>query len=470
MVKHQALVKLERSNQEAGKALAHLEQSEREYALAQTFEDFLDVHRKQSVLEALLKKAGAEQQLQDRATKAKLATERRLGQLCPSEQGKRTDLTSPPEEAKLDQIARSTKEKWKSIASIPDETYHGHVEQVIASGEELTRAGVLQLAKRLKREQARRKAAAAEPPAHPLDVASSGRFRVEQGDCLEWLAAQPADSCNLVLGSPPYEMARLYLEDGENLGVARPTEEWVAWMVEVYKAALRCCTGLVAFVVEGQTKYYSWSAGPALLMAGLHGAGVCLRKPPVYHRVGIPGSGGPDWLRNDYEFIVCATRGGRLPWSNNVAMGKPCEYRPGGDPSHRTQDGDRVNGVGYASMEDRNNMGPHRARQRGGRIYDPPEIANPGNVIECSAGGGNMGDSLCHDNEAPFPEDLAEFFVRSFCPPNGIVCDPFSGSGTTGAVAIRHGRRFAGCDLRRSQVELSLRRITRVQPLFPLGD
>jgi DNA modification methylase len=81
-------------------------------------------------------------------------------------------------------------------------------------------------------------------------------------------------------------------------------------------------------------------------------------------------------------------------------------------------------------------------------------------VIDCGAvGGGNMGSALCHENEAPFPESLAEFFVRSFCRPGGLVCDPFSGSGTTGAVAVRHGRRFVGCDLRASQVELTRRRI-----------
>jgi hypothetical protein len=66
---------------------------------------------------------------------------------------------------------------------------------------------------------------------------------------------------------------------------------------------------------------------------------------------------------------------------------------------------------------------------------------------------------LAHENEVPFPEALAEFFVRSFCPPGGLVLDCFSGSGTTGAVAVRHGRRFAGCDIRPSQVELSRRRI-----------
>jgi DNA modification methylase len=70
-----------------------------------------------------------------------------------------------------------------------------------------------------------------------------------------------------------------------------------------------------------------------------------------------------------------------------------------------------------------------------------------------------MGDALAHESEAPFPELLAEWFVRSCCPPGGIVCDLFSGSGTTGAVAVRLGRRFVGCDVRASQVELSRRRI-----------
>src|SRR5262249_47316626 len=145
-------------------------------------------------------------------------------------------------------------------------------------------------------------------------------------DCLDWLAQQPPDSIDLVFGSPPYEQARLYLENGEDKGIARGTEEWVAWMVKVYQAALRCCKGLVAFVVDGQTKNYCWTASPALLMADLNRAGIHLRKPVIYQRVGIPGSGGPDWLRNDYEFVVCATNGGELPWSDNTAMGKPPKF------------------------------------------------------------------------------------------------------------------------------------------------
>jgi hypothetical protein len=124
--------------------------------------------------------------------------------------------------------------------------------------------------------------------------------------------------------------------------------------------------------------------------------------------------------------------------------------------------------IGYASPRDRRNHGSHRVRRRAGRVYRPPERANPGNVIDCGAvGGGNMGDELCHENEAPFHERLPETFIRSWCPPGGLVCDPFVGSGTTAKVAIRWGRHFLGCDLRESQVDLSRRRVGDVAALPP---
>ncbi|MGL4513806.1 MAG: DNA methyltransferase, partial [Lacipirellulaceae bacterium] len=85
------------------------------------------------------------------------------------------------------------------------------------------------------------------------------------------------------------------------------------------------------------------------------------------------------------------------------------------------------------------------------------------NVIDCgAAGGGNIGSKLASENEAPFPETLAEFFVRSFCPPGGVVLDPFAGSGTTAAVAKRCGRSSVSVDLRESQCELTHRRIAEV--------
>lgn len=287
---------------------------------------------------------------------------------------------------------------------------------------------------------------------------------VIQADAVEFLRSLPEASVDLVFGSPPYSEARLYLENGVNMGISRKTEEWVEWMLEVYAAARAACKGLVAFVVADQTKGYRWNAGPALLAADLHRAGFNLRNPPIYHRNSVAGSGSYDWLRSDYEWIICTTRGGRLPWSDNTAMGKPPKYPPGGEMSYRTLDGQRVNKrkrVGGRGGGGRKTNGAMIIRKE----YRPPEKANPGNIIHCVVGGGRMGgDEFCSQNEAPFPEYLAEFFVRSFCPPGGLVCDPFSGSGTTAALAKRCGRNFTGCDLRQSQVELSLRRLAAETP------
>jgi len=255
-------------------------------------------------------------------------------------------------------------------------------------------------------------------------------------DCLPWMRDQEENSVDLTVGSPPYEDARLY-----GMGFKLLGQEWVDWMVPIVLEAVRITRGPVMFVVEGRTRKFRWSATPALLMADLHRAGVHLRKPPAFCRNGIPGSGGPDWLRNDYEFIVCCTSGGKLPWSDNTAMGRPPKYETGGRCSNRTADG-------------------RRAKGNGG--YAKPRISNPGNVIHCKVGGGNMGSQLAHENEAPFPETLAEFFIQSFCPPGGIVLDPFSGSATTPAVAERCGRQWIGLDIRQSQTDLGQMRITEL--------
>jgi site-specific DNA-methyltransferase (adenine-specific) len=279
-------------------------------------------------------------------------------------------------------------------------------------------------------------------------------WRVDCADAVEWLNALEEGSVDLIVTSPPYECARLYLEDGEDLGIARAGEEWVAWMVQVCRAASRACKGLVAVVCDGQTNDFRYSPVPHMLAADLHRAGFNLRRTPIYRRSGQPGTGGPDWLRWDHEPVVCLTRPGRLPWSDPTACGHPPRYKPGGEVSHRTKDGSRVNAK-CSTM-------PEPDGRRVKRQYKTPAKANPGTVIDCVVGGGRMGSKLAHEGEAPFPESLAEFFIRSFCPPGGLVADCFCGSGSAGAVAVRLGRRFLGCDLRPSQVELSRRRISEI--------
>jgi hypothetical protein len=444
-------------------ALALLEQACRLLAEVRLAGEAGDLRHKARAIEVYLRQQEHAREAALDAAEIRLRAERKAGQLLAATVnhngsrgvGSRVEPTIP------EGISKKQSHLWQQAAALPE----GEFERVIAEGREVGELSTSAVVCAAKAHARRERAARA--PLSPLPLggggdaaavlAGSALWSVARADCLDFMASLPADGVDLVFGSPDYPGARLYLEDGRDPGIVKDVPTWVPWLVEVYRAALRCCRGLVALVVDSRTEHYAWSGAPALLMADLLRAGVTLRDPCIYHRVGVPGSGGSDWLRGDTEFVVCATRGGKLPWSDNTALGQEPVYGPGGEMSYRLRDGSRVNG--HASTEERNNVGPHRARMRAGRTYVPPDKANPGNVVFCTVGGGNMGSPLAHENEAPFPEDLAEFFVRSFCPPGGVVLDCFSGSGTTGAVAVRHGRRFVGCDLRQSQVELSRRRV-----------
>lgn len=61
---------------------------------------------------------------------------------------------------------------------------------------------------------------------------------------------------------------------------------------------------------------------------------------------------------------------------------------------------------------------------------------------------------------ATFPPDLIEPCVLAGAPAGGLVLDPFCGAGTTGMVAIRHGRRFLGLELNAEYADMARERIT----------
>lgn len=98
--------------------------------------------------------------------------------------------------------------------------------------------------------------------------------------------------------------------------------------------------------------------------------------------------------------------------------------------------------------------------------YVVPPKANSGNVIHTKVGGGLMGSPYAHENEAPFPESLASFFVRSFCPPSGTIFDPFAGSGTIAAVAKKHSRNSISIDIRQSQCDIITQRLAEIPDLL----
>jgi 16S rRNA G966 N2-methylase RsmD len=103
------------------------------------------------------------------------------------------------------------------------------------------------------------------------------------------------------------------------------------------------------------------------------------------------------------------------------------------------------------------------SRRRGG--------VTPFNVFPTTHGQGKSKDVAgAHGHGAGTPMLLCDWWVRYISPPDGVVCDPFMGSGTTGVAALRRGRSFIGIERDPDHFAVTEHRIAAVQaamPLFP---
>lgn len=69
-----------------------------------------------------------------------------------------------------------------------------------------------------------------------------------------------------------------------------------------------------------------------------------------------------------------------------------------------------------------------------------------------------------------FDPVLAELAYRWFCPPTGVVLDPFAGGSVRGIVAAALGRHYVGVDLRPEQIEANEQQWRDVSPRLMAGS
>lgn len=60
---------------------------------------------------------------------------------------------------------------------------------------------------------------------------------------------------------------------------------------------------------------------------------------------------------------------------------------------------------------------------------------------------------------AVYPTNLLDIPIKATCPPNGIVLDPFSGTGTSVIVALKYGKRGIGIDLSKRYISHAKNRV-----------
>jgi len=79
--------------------------------------------------------------------------------------------------------------------------------------------------------------------------------------------------------------------------------------------------------------------------------------------------------------------------------------------------------------------------------------ANPGDVLRINT------KPTKEAHFATFPVDLPKTILQMACPPDGIVLDPFFGSGTTGIAAEELGLKWVGIELNPEYVKIARKRL-----------
>lgn len=110
--------------------------------------------------------------------------------------------------------------------------------------------------------------------------------------------------------------------------------------------------------------------------------------------------------------------------------------------------------------------------------FDPAEKANANSLARTrdmrpNKDGRNMrtvwsiNTEPCADAHfATYPQKLVLTPIKSGCPENGLVLDPFFGSGTTGIYALKAGRKYLGIELNPEYVKIAEKRLYNEIGLF----
>lgn len=75
----------------------------------------------------------------------------------------------------------------------------------------------------------------------------------------------------------------------------------------------------------------------------------------------------------------------------------------------------------------------------------------------------NMQPEAYQGHPCAYPSELCKRLIAATCRKEGVVLDPFAGSGTTGSVAVQLGRKFIGIEIEPKYFDIACERIENAQ-------
>ncbi len=246
----------------------------------------------------------------------------------------------------------------------------------------------------------------------------------------------PDESVNLIVTSPPYFGLRTYDAGECEIGGESTVAEYVSALTEVLSECRRVLTEDGSLFVVIGDKYVSDNRGSGkdskrggnkYAPAGAGGY-VGRESAPKGSLLGLP-----------FRVALAAVDLGYV-WREEIVWRKP---NPIPDPTAFDRCARTHESVLHLS--------------KGRRYYSATKGGHGPDVWDIPVQG--YRDPQGRSHPAVYPEALVERIVQSWCPEDGIVLDPFSGSGTTVSVSSRLGRVSIGIDANPDYVAISQTRL-----------
>jgi DNA modification methylase len=309
-------------------------------------------------------------------------------------------------------------------------------------------------------------------------------WEVIEGDCLEELAKLSAGSVDAIVTDPPYGIDFKHARwDGRDIATtaASLTRERLS-SPEAFQAYCRAWAAACRRVLKPGAHLLAFGSSRTAhrLAAGLEDAGLELRDTLMWlYGTGLPKSrrlpgGRATTLKPAYEPILLARRPpvqsitrtierhgtGALNTDACRAHGRHpaniiCSHEPGCQ-SDRCEPGCAVAVLDAAAAHHRS---PSAARSPASRLLYCPKVSRrerdagcehlPHRRLDLFPNAQDAGAPAPARNPHPTVKPLAlmRWLVRLATPEDGLILDPFCGSGSTGAAAALERRRFLGIEL-----------------------
>ena len=275
----------------------------------------------------------------------------------------------------------------------------------------------------------------------------------------EVLATLPDGSVDCVVTSPPYWGLRDYDDDGQ-FGLEATPDAYVEEITKIFREVRRVMkdNGTLWLNLGDTYKNKQLVGVPWRTAFALQADGWILRQEIIWHKPNPMPESVTDRCTKASESIFLLAKSPNYHFDAEAIREANSGSLPYGDKTNFKMNDERAQGKhGKGSMFS------------GGTRKE---------YIEKYYTNGRNKRSVWSINSQPFPgahfavfpEEIPRLAILAGCPEGGTVMDPFSGSGTTGKVAMKLGRNYIGIDLNEEYLEVASRRVSPLKSDVVIDD